>query len=173
MKMKKLIFLGIFTLLCMSASFAQKYAYVDTDYILGILPSYVAAQEQLDKLSQKYQKELETLHAELDQIYKDYQGEVVLLSQDMKRKREEQIVNKEKEYKKLQRQYFGPDGDLAKKKEALVKPVQDEVFNAIQTIAEQGSYSMIFDKAGSMTMIYTNPKFDLSDQVLQKLGYKN
>lgn len=171
--MKKLIFLGIFTLLCMSASFAQKYAYVDTDYILGILPSYVAAQEQLDKLSQKYQKELETLHAELDQIYKDYQGEVVLLSQDMKRKREEQIVNKEKEYKKLQRQYFGPDGDLAKKKEALVKPVQDEVFNAIQTIAEQGSYSMIFDKAGSMTMIYTNPKFDLSDQVLQKLGYKN
>jgi outer membrane protein len=171
--MKKLIFLGIFTLLCMSASFAQKYAYVDTDYILGKLPSYVAAQEQLDKLSQKYQKELETLHAELDQIYKDYQGEVVLLSQDMKRKREEQIVNKEKEYKKLQRQYFGPDGDLAKKKEALVKPVQDEVFNAIQTIAEQGSYSMIFDKAGSMTMIYTNPKFDLSDQVLQKLGYKN
>lgn len=171
--MKKLIFIGIFTLLCMSASFAQKYAYVDTDYILGKLPSYVAAQEQLDKLSQKYQKELETLHAELDQIYKDYQGEVVLLSQDMKRKREEQIVNKEKEYKKLQRQYFGPDGDLAKKKEALVKPVQDEVFNAIQTIAEQGSYSMIFDKAGSMTMIYTNPKFDLSDQVLQKLGYKN
>jgi outer membrane protein len=171
--MKKLIFLGVFTLLCISASFAQKYAYVDTDYILGKLPSYVAAQEQLDKLSQKYQKELETLHAELDQIYKDYQGEVVLLSQDMKRKREEQIVNKEKEYKKLQRQYFGPDGDVAKKKEALVKPVQDEVFNAIQTIAEQGSYSMIFDKAGSMTMIYTNPKFDLSDQVLQKLGYKN
>jgi outer membrane protein len=171
--MKKLIFLGVFTLLCISASFAQKYAYVDTDYILGKLPSYVAAQEQLDKLSQKYQKELETLHAELDQIYKDYQGEVVLLSQDMKRKREEQIVGKEKEYKKLQRQYFGPDGDLAKKKEALVKPVQDEVFNAIQTIAEQGSYSMIFDKAGSMTMIYTNPKFDLSDQVLQKLGYKN
>ncbi|MEI7828670.1 MAG: OmpH family outer membrane protein [Prolixibacteraceae bacterium] len=171
--MKKLIFLGIFTLLCITASFAQKYAFVDTDYILGKLPSYVAAQEQLDKLSQKYQKELETLHAELDQIYKDYQGEVVLLSQDMKRKREEQIVNKEKEYKKLQRQYFGPDGDLAKKKETLVKPVQDEVFNAIQTIAEQGSYSMIFDKAGSMTMIYTNPKFDLSDQVLQKLGYKN
>ncbi len=171
--MKKLIILGVFTLLCISASFAQKYAYVDTDYILGKLPSYVAAQEQLDKLSQKYQKELETLHAELDQIYKDYQGEVVLLSQDMKKKREEQIVNKEKEYKKLQRQYFGPDGDLAKKKEALVKPVQDEVFNAIQTIAEQGSYSMVFDKAGSMTMIYTNPKFDLSDQVLQKLGYKN
>ncbi len=171
--MKKLFFLGIFMLLCFSASFAQKYAYVDTDFILGKLPAYVAAQEQLDKLSQKYQKELETLHAELDQIYKDFQSEVVLLSQDMKRKREEQIVNKEKEYKKLQRQYFGPDGDLAKKKESLIKPIQDEVFGAIQIIAEQGAYSIIFDKAGSMTMIYTNPKYDLSDQVLQKLGYKN
>jgi len=171
--MKKIIFLGVFILAGIASSFAQKYAYVDTDFILGKLPAYVAAQEQLDKLSQKYQKELETLHAELDQIYKDYQGEVVLLSQDMKRKREEQIVNKEKEYKKLQRQYFGPDGDLAKKREALVKPVQDEVFSVIQTIAEQGAYAMVFDKAGSMTMIYTNPKFDLSDQVLQKLGYKN
>ena len=171
--MKKLFFLGIFLLLGITTSFAQKYAYVDTDFILGKLPAYVAAQEQLDKLSQKYQKELETLHSELDQIYKDYQAEVVLLSQDLKKKREEQIVNKEKEYKRLQRQYFGPDGDLAKKKEALVKPVQDDVFNAIQAIAEQGAYSIIFDKAGSMTMIYTNPKFDLSDQVLQKLGYKN
>lgn len=171
--MKKIIFLGVFIFVCMTSSFAQKYAYVDTDFILGKLPAYVAAQEQLDKLSQKYQKELDTLHAELDQIYKDYQGEVILLSQDMKRKREEQIVNKEKEYKKLQRQYFGPEGDLAKKREALVKPIQDEVFSAIQTIAEQGAYAMVFDKAGSMTMIYTNPKFDLSDQVLQKLGYKN
>ena len=171
--MKKLIAIGIFVFACLTSGFAQKYAYVDTDFILGKLPAYVAAQEQLDKLSQKYQKELETLHAELDQIYKDYQAEVVLLSQDLKKKREEQIVNKEKEYKKLQRQYFGPDGDLAKKKDALVKPIQDDVFNAIQTIAEQGAYSIIFDKAGSMTMIYTNPKFDLSDQVLQKLGYKN
>jgi outer membrane protein len=171
--MRKTILLGIFTLLCITTSFAQKYAYVDTDFILGKLPAYIAAQEQLDKLSQKYQKELETLHSELDQIYKDYQGEVVLLSQDLKKKREEQIVNKEKEYKKLQRQYFGPEGDLAKKREALVKPIQDDVFNAIQTIAEQGAYSMVFDKAGSMTMIYTNPKYDLSDQVLQKLGYKN
>jgi outer membrane protein len=171
--MKKLYLVGIVLLLSFTTSFAQKYAYVDTDVILGKLPAYIAAQEQIDKLSQKYQKELETLHSELDQIYKDFQAEVVLLSQDMKKKREEQIVNKEKEYKKLQRQYFGPEGDLAKKKEALIKPVQDEVFSAIQAIAEQGAYSMIFDKAGSMTMIYTNPKYDLSDQVLQKLGYKN
>ncbi|MEI6277700.1 MAG: OmpH family outer membrane protein [Prolixibacteraceae bacterium] len=171
--MKKLYLLGILLVFSFATSFAQKYAYVDTDFILGKLPAYVAAQEQLDKLSQKYQKELETLHSELDQIYKDFQAEVILLSQDMKRKREEQIINKEKEYKKLQRQYFGPEGDLAKKKETLIKPIQDEVFSAIQTIAEQGAYSMVFDKAGSMTMIYTNPKYDLSDQVLQKLGYKN
>ncbi len=171
--MKKTIVVGILFLFSITAGFAQKYAYVDTDFILGKLPSYIAAQEQLDKLSQKYQKELETLHAELDQIFKNFQAEVVLLSQDMKKKREEQIVNKEKEYKKLQRQYFGPDGDLAKKREALVKPIQDEVFNAIQAIAEQGAYSIVFDKSGGMTMIYTNPKFDLSDQVLQKLGYKN
>jgi outer membrane protein len=173
MVMKKLYFLGILLLVSFTSAFAQKYAYVDTDYILGKMPSYVAAQEQIDKISQKYQKELETLHAELDQIYKDFQGEVVLLSQDMKRKREEQIVNKEKEYKKLQRQYFGPEGDLAKKREALVKPIQDDVFNAVQTIAEQGAYSIVFDKAGGMTMTYTNPKYDLSDMVLQKLGYKN
>jgi outer membrane protein len=173
MTMKKTIVLGILFLFTFTAGFAQEYAYVDTDFILGKLPSYIAAQEQLDKLSQKYQKELETLHAELDQIFKNFQAEVVLLSQDMKKKREEQIVNKEKEYKKLQRQYFGPEGDLAKKREALVKPIQDEVFNAIQSIAEQGAYSIVFDKSGGMTMIYTNPKFDLSDQVLQKLGYKN
>lgn len=171
--MRKLYVLGILLLMCATSAFSQKYAFVDTDYILGKMPSYVAAQEQIDKISQKYQKELETLHAELDQIYKDFQGDVVLLSQDMKRKREEQIVNKEKEYKKLQRQYFGPEGDLAKKRDALVKPIQDDVFNAVQAIAEQGAYSIVFDKAGGMTMIYTNPKYDLSDMVLQKLGYKN
>ncbi|MCE1199825.1 MAG: OmpH family outer membrane protein [Marinilabiliales bacterium] len=171
--MKKLIVVGIFLLVASLSGSAQKYAFVDTDYILGKLPSYVAAQEQLDKLSQKYQKELETLHAELDQSFKDFQSEVVLLSQDMKRKREEQIANREKEYKKLQRQYFGPDGELSKKKESLIKPIQDDVFTAIQTIAEQGGYAVVFDKAGNMTMIYTNAKYDLSDQVLQKLGYKN
>ena len=112
-------------------------------------------------------------NGELDQIFKDYQAEAVLLSDDMKRRREDVIVTKEKEYKKLQRQYFGPEGDLYQKRQTLVKPIQDDVFNAIQTIAEQGAYSMIFDKAGGMSIIYTNPKFDLSDQVLQKLGYKN
>lgn len=171
MKKLTLVFL-LLTGLC-SFSFAQKYAYVDTEYILGNIPSYKAAQAQLDKTSQQYQKELETLHAELDKMYKNFQSEVVLLSDDMKRRREDMIVTKEKEYKKLQRQYFGPEGDLFKKRESLIKPIQDDVFKAVQDVAEQGAYSIIFDKAGGLSMIYTNPKFDLSDQVLQKLGYKN
>lgn len=171
--MKKLLLILVIFTASMSLGFAQKYAYVDTQYILGNIPSYKAAQEQLDKVSQQYQKELETLHTELDKMYKDFQAEVVLLSDDMKRKREDMIITKEKEYKKLQRQYFGAEGDLFQKRQTLVKPIQDDVFKAIQEIAEQGVYSIIFDKAGSLSMIYTNPKYDLSDQILQKLGYKN
>jgi len=171
--MKKLALVLLLFVFSAGLSFAQKYAYVDTEYILGNIPSYKAAQEQLDKVSQQYQKELETLHAELDKMYKDFQAEVVLLSNDMKRKREDMIITKEKEYKKLQRQYFGAEGDLYQKRQALIKPIQDDVFKVIQEVAEQGAYSIIFDKAGGLSMIYTNPKFDLSDQILQKLGYKN
>jgi outer membrane protein len=171
--MKKIALVFLLMIGTLGFGFAQKYAYVDTEYILGNIPSYKAAQEQLDKISQQYQKELETLHAELDKMYKDFQSEVVLLSDDMKKRREDVIVSKEKEYKKLQRQYFGPEGDLYHKRQALIKPIQDDVFKVIQDIAEVGAYSIIFDKAGGLSMIYTNPKYDLSDQVLQKLGYKN
>jgi len=171
--MKKLTLVSLLFICSSLIGFAQKYAFVDTEYILGNIPSYKAAQEQLDKLSQQYQKELETLHAELDKMYKDFQSEAVLLSDDMKRRREDVIVTKEKEYKKLQRQYFGPEGDLYRKRQSLIKPIQDDVFKVIQEIAEQGAFTMIFDKAGGLTLIYTNPKSDLSDQVLQKLGYKN
>ena len=173
LRMKKLVL--IFLLFTVSAGFgfAQKYAYVDTQYILGNIPSYKAAQEQLDKVSQQYQKELEMIHSELDKMYKDFQAESVLLSDDMKRKREDMIITKEKEYKKLQRQYFGAEGDLFQKRQSLIKPIQDDVFKVIQEVAEQGAYSIIFDKAGSLSMIYTNSKYDLSDQILQKLGYKN
>ena len=171
--MKKLVLILLFFAVSVGFGFAQKYAYVDTQYILGNITSYKAAQEQLDKISQQYQKELETIHAELDKMYKDFQAEAVLLSDDMKRKREDMIITKEKEYKKLQRQYFGAEGDLFQKRQSLIKPIQDDVFKVIQEIAEQGSYSIIFDKAGSLSMIYTNSKYDLSDQILQKLGYKN
>ncbi|TKG95638.1 OmpH family outer membrane protein [Puteibacter caeruleilacunae] len=156
-----------------SASYAQKYAYVDTQYILENIPAYTAAQEQLDQISKQYQKELESMRGGLEKMYKDFQAESVLLSEEMKRKREDVIISKEKEYRNLQKQYFGPEGDLYKKRESLVKPIQDDIFNTIQDIAAQGSYAVIFDKSGGMTMIYTNPKFDISDVVLEKLGYKN
>lgn len=170
--MKKILWIAAF-LVVTSAAMAQKYAFVDTEYILTNIPAYTAAQQQLDQISGQYQKELEALHGEVEKMYKDYQAEAVLLSDDMKRKREDVIISKEKEYKNLQRQYFGPEGDLFKKREALVKPIQDDIFNAVQELANEGAYAVIFDKAGTMSMLYTNPKFDLSDQVLQKLGYKN
>ena len=170
--MKKLIFIVVALATFAGTSYAQKYAYVDTEYILENIPAFNAAQEQLNQLSQQYQKELEAMHSEIEQMYKDFQAESVLLSEDMKRKREDVIISKEKDYKQLQRKYFGPSGDLFQKRQALVKPIQDDIFNAVQEIANEGSYAVIFDKAGGTTMLYTNPQYDLSDQVLQKLGYK-
>ena len=170
--MKKLIIITGILLLGVATTFAQKFAFVDTEYILDNIPSYKAAQEQLDQLSAQYQKELESMHAELEQMYKNFQSESVLLSDEMKRKREDVIITKEKEYKELQRKYFGREGDLFKKRQGLVKPIQDDVFNAIQEISTEGSYAVVFDKSNGITLIYANPKFDLSDQVLTKLGYK-
>ena len=170
--MKKLLFILVAVVTFAGTSFAQKYAYVDTEYILENIPAFNAAQEQLNQLSQQYQKELEAMHSEIEQMYKDFQAESVLLSEDMKRKREDVIISKEKDYKQLQRKYFGPSGDLFQKRQSLVKPIQDDIFTAVQEIASEGSYAVIFDKAGGTTMLYTNPQYDLSDQVLQKLGYK-
>jgi outer membrane protein len=170
--MKKIAVIACLMLLYSTTTFAQKFAYIDSEYILENIPSYKAAQEQLDQLSGQYQKELESMHAEIDQMYKDFQSESVLLSEEMKRKREDVIVSKEKEYKELQRKYFGRDGDLFKKRQGLIKPIQDDIFNAIQEISTEGAYAVIFDKSSGVTLIYTNPKFDLSDQVLTKLGYK-
>ena len=171
--MKKMfLFMGIL-LFTSGFTFAQKFAFVDTEYILNNIPAFKSAQEQLDQISKQYQKELESIHADLDQMYKDFQSESVLLSEDMKRKREDVIVSKEKEYKDLQKKYFGPDGDLFKKRQGLVKPIQDDIFDAVQQIANAGGYAVIFDKAGGTSMLFSNPKYDLSDQVLEKLGYKN
>ncbi len=171
--MKKKVLLFVFLIAFGATAMAQKYAYIDTEYVLENIPAYNAAQEQLDQISKQYQKELETMHADIEQMYQDFQAEAVLLSEEMKRKREDVIISKEKEYKDLQRKYFGREGDLFKKRQGLIKPIQDDVFNAVQELANEGSYAVIFDKAGSLTMLYTNPKYDLSDQVLEKLGYKN
>lgn len=153
-------------------AWAQKFAYVDTEYILKKIPSYKAAQEQLDKLSEQYQKEIEEKYAEVDKMYKDYQTEKVLLTEEMKKKREDEIIARERQVKELQMKYFGRDGLLFKKREELVKPIQDQVFNAIKEIAVEGGYAVIFDAAASPNMVYTNPRFDKSEEVLQRLGFK-
>ncbi len=169
--MKKIAFLLLmFCGLWSMNSVAQKYAYVDTKYILENIPEYKSAQEQLDDLSSQWQKEIETKFAEIDKMYKDYQAESVLLPDDMKKKREDEIAKKEKAAKELQKKRFGKDGDLFKKREELVKPLQDKVYNAIETIASAGNYGMIFDQAGSLTILYADTKLDKSDDVLEKLG---
>ncbi len=171
--MKKIgVLMGVL-LLTSAMSFAQKYAFVDSEYIRNNIPAFTAAQEQLDKLSKQWEKEVADGYAIVEQMYKSYQNESVLLSQDLKTKREEAIIAKEKEMKDLQNKYFGMEGDLFKKREELVKPIQDEILKAIKEIAVDGSYAVIFDTSSGGNILFANPKFDISDQVLEKLGYKN
>lgn len=151
---------------------AQKYAYVDTKYILENISEYKASQQQLDQLSISWQKEIEAKYAIIDKLYKDYQAEQILLTEEMKRKREAEITTKEKEVKEFQKQKFGYDGELFKKKQELVKPIQDKIFNVVKKMATDQSYAVIFDKSSDLIMLYANPKYDKSDDVLLKMGYK-
>jgi len=168
--MKKLL-VSLILIAFAGVVFAQKFAFVDSEYILKKIPSYKAAQEQVDKLAANYQKEIEEKYAEVDKMYKDYQAEKVLLTEEMKKKREEDIISKERQVKELQKKYFGQAGLLFKKREELIKPIQDQVFNAVKEIATEGGYAIIFDAASSPNMLYTNPRYDKSEEVLQKLGY--
>ena len=151
---------------------AQKYACVNTEYILSNIPDYARAQSQLDKQSEAWQKELEAKFQEIDKLYKTYQQEAYLLPDNLKRKREEELAAKEREARELQNKYFGPGGDLDKKRQELMKPIQDRVYSAIERIANEKSYSFVLDKSGSATLLYVNAKYDISDQVLDLLGYK-
>ena len=152
-------------------TFAQRFGYVDTDYILENIPEYKQKQKQLDEISVQWQEEIEKMYAEIDRMYKDYQAEQILLTEDMKRKREEQLIEKEKEAKEKQKQRFGYQGDLFQKRQEFTKPIQDKVYNAIKEIASARGYAVIFDKAGTLTMLYTDAKYDLSEQVLDELGH--
>ena len=160
----------IFVITAFSAK-AQKFGYVDTEYILNNIPDYKEAQGELDKLSIEWQKQLERQYSEIDKMYKNYQAEQILLTEDMKTKREEEIVKKEKEAKEYQKQKFGVDGELFKKRQELVKPVQDKVYQAIQDIATVSGLDIVFDTSSGLTMLYSNSKFNKSDAVLKKLGY--
>ena len=169
--MKKNILFTVIFLIVGFASFAQKFGYVDSEYILDNIPEYKTAQEKLDEFSVQWQKEIEEKFAEIDKLYKAFQAESVLLPEDIKKKREDEIIQKEKAVKDLQKQRFGKDRELAKKRQELVKPIQDRVYNAIEEIAIAGSYAVIFDSASNLTMLYVNSKNDKSNEVLEKLGY--
>lgn len=171
--MRKISFIIGLLVLSSAMAVAQKYAFVDTEYIRKNIPAFTTAQEQLDNLSKQWEKEVADGYAVVEQMYKSYQNEAPLLSQDMKVKREEAIITKEKEMKELQNKYFGMEGELFKKREELVKPIQDEILKAIKDIAVEGSYAVIFDSAAGGNILFANPKFDISDQVLEKLGFKN
>ncbi len=165
-------FLVLSGLFVFSQSGAAKFGYVDTDYILGQIPEYKAAQAELDKTSIQWQKEIDLKYTEVDKLYKAYQADAILLTEDMKKKRENEIVNKEKEVKDLQKQRFGVDGELFKKRQELVKPIQDKVYNAIKSVAEKSGLGFILDKSGQVSILYANAKYDKSDDVLVFLGYK-
>ena len=169
--MKK--YLLVFALLfSFTASFAQKFAYIDTQYILSKIPEYQEAQKQLDALSKEWQKQIEKKYDDIDKMYKDFQAEEILLTERMKTKRREEILKKEDEAKEFKKDKFGIEGELFKKRKELVKPIQEKIYKAVQQTASVGRYAMIFDKSGDATMVFTNPKYDLSDDVLRRMGYK-
>lgn len=151
---------------------AQKYAYVNTQYILDNMTEYKTAQLQLDNLSLNWQKEIEDKYSIIDKLYKSYQAEQILLTEEMKKKRQDEITIKEKDVKDLQKQRFGYEGDLFKKKQEMVKPIQDKVYNAIKKLATDQSLAVVFDKSSDLIMLYANPKYDKSDDILLALGYK-
>ena len=169
--MKKIILVAMLAIGAMGLTQAQKFAYVDTDYILKNIPDYNDAQAQIDDLAAQWQKEIEKKFGEIDAAYKKYQADAVLLPEDMKQKREEEISQMEKEAKNLQKKYFGQEGELFKKRQELIKPIQEKIYNAIEELSTANNYGMVFDKAGSTTILFVNARYDMSDQVLDELGY--
>lgn len=161
------MFVGISTL---KAQGNQKFAYVDTEYILQNIPEYGDAQEEINQMSVGWQKELKNLRDKLDQMKRDYQTEAILLSDDMKNKKEAAIAAKEQELAALQMQYFGPDGELFSKRIELIQPIQEKIYNAINQVAQVKNYAFVFDKSAGTTLLYCNEKLDISDDVLDEIG---
>jgi outer membrane protein len=170
--MKKLILPVIIVLLTGVSALAQRYAVIDTKYILSKIPEYTLADKKLQDLSNQWQKEIDDKQALLNQMYKDYDAEQFMLSDELKKKREDELFNKEKELRDLQKRRFGYEGDLFKQRQALVKPLQDKVYNAVQKIAVARGYDFILDKSEGITVIFADPKLDKSDDVLREMGVK-
>ena len=172
MLMKKMITVCLLAVAAITAN-AQKFALIDMDYILKNIPAYERANEQLNQSSKKWQAEVEAINAEAQTLYKNYQNEVVFLSQEQKKAKQEAIMNKEKEASDLKKTYFGPEGELFKKREALMTPIQEEIYNAVKEISDLRGYSLVLDRASDTGIIFGSPKIDISNEVLSKLGYSN
>lgn len=169
--MKK-IFLSIaMMMLTAVAANAQKFALIDTEYILKNIPAYERASEQLNQISRKWQNEIEVLSKEAETLAKNYESESVYLSEEQKKEKANEVFEKEKQAAELKRQYFGPEGELFKKRESLIQPIQDEIYNAVKEISEAKGYSVVVDRATAATIIYASPKIDISNEVLSKMGY--
>lgn len=171
--MKRIFFTLLVAMVSFASSYAQKFALVDMEYILKNVPAYERANEQLNQISKKWEGEVEALLQEVETMYKKYQSEVVFLSEAQKTKTEETIMAKEKEASDLKKKYFGNDGELFKKRQSLMAPIQDEIYNAVKDICDQRGYQLVLDRASGGSIIYASPKIDISDEVLQKLGYAN
>ncbi len=150
---------------------AQKFALIDMEYILKNVPAYERANEQLNQVSKKWQAEIEALNTEATTMYKNFQNEAVFLSEQQKKDRQEAIMKKEKEASDRKRKYFGPEGELFKKRTSLISPIQEEIYNAVKDISELRGYSLVLDRASDTGIIFASPKIDISNEVLQKLGY--
>ena len=171
MKLKVFLLLTI-SLIAASTMHAQRYAFIDTDYILEQIPAYQEAQAEIDAQAEKWQKQIQARYDEIEKMYTAYKAEQVLLTPDMKKVKEQEIIQKEKNAKDFQKQKFGVEGDLFKLRQELIKPIQESVFEAVQKMAEQKSYAVIFDKAASSSaIIYASPKYDQSEEILQRLGF--
>ena len=170
--MKKFLLACVITTLAFTAQ-SQRYAIIDTKYILDKMPEYKTAQKQLDDIAIEWQKEIDNMQMELDRMYKDYEAEQVMLSEDLRKKREDQLFLKEKTLRDQQRKRFGFEGDLFKKRQELIKPIQDKVYNAVQKLAVQRGYDFILDKSEGITVIFADPKLEKSEDVLKELGIKN
>jgi outer membrane protein len=170
--MKKLLFTMLLAVAATAAN-AQKFALMDMEYVLKNIPAYERANEQLNQVSKKWQAEVEAINTEATTMYKNYQNEMVFLSQEQKKAKQEEIMKKEKEASDLKRKYFGPEGELFKKRESLMSPIQEEIYNAVKEVSELRGYSLVIDRASDTGIIYGSPKVDISNEVLQKLGYSN
>ena len=170
--MKKAILVLCFTLVTLTGAFAQRFAYVDSEYILKHIPDYISAQKQLGALSDQWQKEVDARFQEIDRLFKAYQADQPLMTAEVKKRREEEIVAKEKEAKDFQRQKFGPEGELSQRSNSVIKPIQDKVAKAVQAMAESENLDVVLDKNSEVIMLYANPRYDKSGEVITRLGLK-